>query len=390
MIPETKYRMANDLYFLVFCFELVLYLNFMLLTRGLRGMQKQVVCLQQLKATLPLTVILLTGVVLLSTAADSTDLNVIQKNLQSSGQELASLPNDRSAMLGLILIVSGALFRAGLLPVHFPNRLPLKEVTHLQAVMAILIPVAVGLLIMVLVVSQVIEVNLSSVEQLLFFLSLIVLTVAAGLLLVEKEWKGILYLIVIQSAGVFLALLSAVCWKWRHESLAAETVSIQQAMRVYTPALLFIWVAVIGLACFLDSLGQRRSAILYPEQLRGLIFDQRLSGSAAVILLALLMGIPGSAAFLLNWQVVVYLFEIHQEASKGTLAIVHAGYLGLSIVLIVSTTLVAFTCAKLILLICFAKPLARYRQRPHRGLALICYGCVLGALLFSLQYLLKF
>ncbi|WP_145232337.1 hypothetical protein [Gimesia algae] len=382
--------MVNDLYFLVICFELVLYLNSMLLIRGVRGIVRQAAFLQLLKSTLPLTIILLTGVVLLSTAADSSDLGVIQKNLETSGLKQASSLNDYSVMLGLILIISGAVFRVGLLPIHFQNRLLLKETSHFQAMLATLFPVAAGLFFLVLVVSQVMVVNLSSVEQLLYFLSLIILASSAGLLLVEKEWKGILHLIIIQSAGVFLALFSAVCWKWRHESFSDEPVSIQQAMRAFTPELLLIWLAVFGLACFLDGVGRRRSALVYPEQLQGFLIDQRLLGSAAVVLLALLMGIPGSAVFIMNWQAVLSLFEIHQEASKGAMAIVHTGYLGLNIVLIFSSTLVAFTCAKLILQICFAKPLTRYRQRPHRGLVLICYGCVIGALLFSLQSMVGF
>lgn len=390
MIAETEYRMANDLFFLVICFELILYLNSMLLIWGLHGEERQAAFLQQLKSTLPLTVILLTGVVLLSTAANSMDLEVIQNNLQISEQKQASLVNDYSVMLGLILIISGAVFRVGLLPVHFQNRLLLKETSHLQAVMAILLPVAAGLFFLVLVVSQVMVVNLSSVEHLLFFLSLIILASSAGLLLVEKEWKGILYLIVIQSAGVFLALFSAVCWKWRHEMVANEPTSIQQVMRGFTPELLFIWLAIFGLACFLDSVRRHRTVLVYPDQLQGIFNDQRLLGSAAVMLLALLMGVPGSAVFLMNWQAVLSLFEIHQEAAKGTMAIVHTGYLGLSIVLIISSTMVAFTCAKLILQICFAKPLTRYRQKPHWGVALICYGCLIGALLFSLQSMVRF
>ncbi|MCA9019861.1 MAG: hypothetical protein KDA74_06965, partial [Planctomycetaceae bacterium] len=103
--------MANDLFFLVICFELILCLNYLLLIRGMDREKRQEAFLQQLKSTLPLTVILLTGVVLLSTAADSTDLGRIQKNLQTmqtTGLSQASLLNDYSAMLGLILIISGA------------------------------------------------------------------------------------------------------------------------------------------------------------------------------------------------------------------------------------------------------------------------------------------
>ena len=116
--------------------------------------------LQQLKANLPLTAILLTGVLLLSTAADSMDLGSIQNYLETSELSQASLLNDYSAMLGLILIVSGAVFRVGLLPVHFQNRLLLKDATCLQAIMAILLPVAVGLFFLIQVVSQVLVVNL--------------------------------------------------------------------------------------------------------------------------------------------------------------------------------------------------------------------------------------
>lgn len=390
MIPETKYRMANDLYFLVICFELVLFLNSMLLTRGLDGEKRQTACLQQFKSTLPLTVILLTGVVVLSTAADSMDLGNIQNYLETSELSQASLLNDYSAMLGLILIVSGAVFRVGLLPIHFQDRLLLKETTHLQAIMAILLPVAAGLFFLVQVVSQVLVVNLSSVEQLLFFLSFIILVSSAGLLLIEKEWKGILHLIAIQSAGVFLALFSAVCWKWRHESSAAESVSIQQAMQTYIPELCVIWLAIIGFACFLDAVERRRSMLVFPDQLQGFLLDQRLLGSAAVVLLALLMGVPGSAVFQMNWQAILCLFEIHQEALKGTMAIVHASYLGLGMVLIVSSAMVAFTCARLILQISFAKPLTRYRQKPDQGMVLFCYGCVIGALLFSLRSVVNF
>ncbi|WP_417386845.1 hypothetical protein [Gimesia sp.] len=382
--------MANDLFFLAICFELVLCLNSLLLIRGMDRETRQAAFLQQLKSTLPLTVILLTGVVLLSTAADSTDLGRIQKNLQATGVSAASLLNDYSAMLGLILIISGAVFRVGLLPIHFQNRLLLRATSHLLSIITVLLPIAVGLCFLVLVVSQIMVANLSSVEQLLFFLSLIILASSAGLLLIEKEWKGILHLLAIQSTGVFLALFSAVCWKWRHESLDAETVSIKQAMQSYLPELCFIWLAIIGLACFLDSVGRRQSPIVFPDQLQGFFLDQRLSGSAVVILLALLMGVPGSAVFQLNWQTVLSLFEIHQEASKGTMAIVHAGYLGLCLLLIVSSTIVALTCAKLILQIGFAKPLSRHRQKPRRGLVLFCYGCVIGALLFSLQGIVRY
>ncbi|WP_154935189.1 proton-conducting transporter transmembrane domain-containing protein [Gimesia maris] len=382
--------MANDLYFLVFFFELVLFLNFILLTRGLDGEKRQAAMLQQLKSNLPLTAILLTGVLLLSTAADSMNLGSIQNYLETSELSQASLLNDYSAMLGLILIVSGAVFRVGLLPFHFQNRLLLKETTCLQAIMAILLPVAVGLFFLIQVVSQVLVVNLSSVEQLLFFLSLVILVSSAGLLLIEKEWKGILQLIVIQSAGVFLALFSAVCWKWRHESSATESVSIQQSMQSYIPDLCIIWLAIMGFACFLDAVGRRRSALVFPEQLQGFLPDQRLLGITAVVLLALLMGFPGSAVFQMNLQAIRCLFEIHQEALKGTMAIVHAGYLGLGIVLVVSSAMVSFTCARLILQISFAKPLTRYRQKPHRGLVLFCYGCVIGALLFSLRSVVNF
>ena len=128
--------MANDLYFLVFFFELVLFLNFIFLTRGLAGEKRPAAILQQLKSNLPLTAILLTGVLLLSTAADSMNLGSIQNYLETSELSQASLLNDYSAMLGLILIVSGAVFRVGLLPFHFQNRLLLKETTCLQAIMA--------------------------------------------------------------------------------------------------------------------------------------------------------------------------------------------------------------------------------------------------------------
>jgi formate hydrogenlyase subunit 3/multisubunit Na+/H+ antiporter MnhD subunit len=155
-------------------------------------------------------------------------------------------------------------------------------------------------------------------------------------------------------------------------------------MKESVPEFLFAYLALLGLACLLDSVGGQRSGLRYSEQIQGLISDQRILGCAAILLLVVLMGIPGFSVFQLKWQTMQALFEIHQGTSTETMAVVHAGYVGLSVMLAISSAIVTFLCGKMVMQICFTKPLARYRNITDKNMAFACYCCVIGLLLFNL------
>lgn len=376
--------MFKDLFFLVLGFELVCDLISMFLLCCIRVKHKQAETLLLFKSSLPLTLILLSGAVLLSASVGSSDLESIHHALERIGSEQRLVLNHSMPVLGIILIVAGAAFRMGTLPFQFRLGEPLKALPYWLITLSAIISVCAGASFLILFSNTIAVINLSYTEQALFFIALIVLTATAGLLLVEKELKMVLVLIVLQITGVFFAQLSAVCWKWRHESLGAESISILDVMQESVPEYLLACLVVIGLACLLDSIGGRRSEIRYADQIQGLISDQRLLGAAAVLLLAVLMGVPGFSIFQMKWQTMQVLFEIHQGTSAGTMAVVHAGYLGLAVMLAISSAIVAVLCGKIIMQICFAKPLTRYRHIPQKGMAFICYCCIIGLLIFHL------
>ncbi|MCA9015663.1 MAG: hypothetical protein KDA77_10065 [Planctomycetaceae bacterium] len=381
--------MFQDLFFIVLGFELVCYLISMATLCCTRVEHKQAAMLLLFKTSLPLTLMLLSGVVLLSAAAGSSDLDSIQRSLERIGPEAGLVLNHSLPFLGIVLIVAGAAFRMGTIPVQFRLREFLKELPCWQITLSTLISVCAGAFFLLLFLNSIAVINLSYAEQVLFFLSLIVLSVTSGLLLIEKDLKLVLVLLVIQMTGIFFAQLSAVCWKWRHESLGADSISILDVMQESAPEYLFSYLVIFALACLLDSMGGRRAEIRYAEQLQGLLSDQRLLAAAAVLLLAVLMGVPGFSIFQMKWQTMQSLFEIHQGTSAETMAVVHAGYVGLTVLLVFSSAIVAFLGGKLIMQICFARPLTRHRQIPDKSMAFICYGCVIGLLMFNLRWIME-
>ncbi len=375
--------MFNDLYFLVLAFELTLYLVLWLIVCRIQFKHKKHTALL-FKAALPLTAILFSGVVLLSASVGSSHLDTIHKYLSKVGEESGLLWNHSIPALGIVLIVTGITFRMGVIPVNFRIGVFLKEMPFWLSTLSALISICAGAVFLILFVHQVAVIYFGYTEQILFFMALIVLTSTAGLLLIEKELKITLILIVMQITGVFFAQLSATCWKWRHEPFGGDAISIPEMMKEFSPELIMIFLAVFGLACLLDSLGDRQTEIRYQEQLRGLIGDQSFLGSVAVVLLATLAGFPGFSAFRMKWQTLQTLFEIHQESAAGMLATVHSGYLGLAVVMLISSTIVAFVCVKLMIQICFAKPLARYRHTVQKRMALICYCCLIGSIILNM------
>jgi len=376
--------MFNDLFFLIFCFELTLYLILWLTVCQIPVKHKMdSVCLL-FKSSLPLTMILFSGVVLLSASVGSAHLDSIQHYLSKASQENRSLMSHSIPALGIVLIVVGIAFRMGTIPVNFHSRGLLKAMPYWLTTLFALISVCVGSAFLILFVNKITVIDFGYTEQALFFIALIVLASTAGLLLVEKELKVTLQLMIMQITGVFFAQLSVTCWKWRHDLYGGESVSILDMMNEFSPMFLFSFLAVIGLACLLDSLGSHQSATMYPDQLQGLISDQRLLGAAALVLLATLMGFPGLSAFRLKWQVLLSLFEVHQEQSLGAMATIHTGYLGLAVLVLVSSTIVAFVCAKLMVQISFAKPLARNRLIAQKKMAFLCYCCVIASLIANL------
>ncbi|WP_339730242.1 proton-conducting transporter membrane subunit [uncultured Gimesia sp.] len=376
--------MFKDLYSLVISFELVCYLISMLTLCCIRVKQKQAETLLLLKSSLPLTLILFSGAVLLSASVGSSDLEFIHRTLERNSSSPGLVLNQSMPALGIVLIVAGAAFRMVMIPAQFRLGESLKELPYWLITASAVASVGAGALFLMLFINSIAVFNFSYSEQVLFFLALIVLSATAGLLLVETELKMVLVLLVLQITGVFFAQLSAVCWKWRHESLGADSISILDLMKESAPEYLFSYLAILGLACLLESIGGQRAEIRYPEQIQGLISDQRILGSAAVFLLVVLMGVPGLSAFQLKWQAMQALFEIHQATSAGTMAVVHAGYVGLSVLLVLSSAIVTFLCGKMIMQICFTKPLARYRDIPDKSMAFICYCCVIGLLIFNL------
>tara|TARA_R110002095_G_scaffold166683_1_gene144614 strand:- start:475 stop:1620 length:1146 start_codon:yes stop_codon:yes gene_type:complete len=381
--------MFNDLYFLVLAFELTLYLKLWLIVCRIPSQHKKHTALL-FKSALPLTAILFSGVVLLTASVGSSHLDSIHNSLSRVSEERGLLWNHSIAALGIVLIVTGITFRMGVIPVNFRIGALLKEMPFWLSALSALIPLCAGAVFLILFVHQIAVIYFGYTEQILFFMALIVLTSTAGLLLITQELKTTLVLIVMQIAGVFFAQLSATCWKWRHEPFGGDAISIPEMMQAFSPELIMILLAVFGLACLLDSLGDHHTEIRYQEQLQGLIGDQRFLGIAAVILLATLACFPGFAAFRMKWQTLQSLFEIHQESAAGMLATVHSGYLGLAVVMLISSTIVAFVCAKIMIQICFAKPLARYHHPIQKRMALICYCCLIGSMILNLGMMVDF
>ncbi len=377
--------MLNDLFFLVLGFELTLYLLMLLTLSRIQVEHRKRSALLFFKSTLPPTMVLFSGVALLSAATGSTQLASIQNALQRLSQESGQLLSRSLPALGIILIVTGIAFRMGAISTNFRSREILKEVPYWTSILSVLVTVCAGSTFLVLFVTQIAVIYFAYTEQVLYFIALIVLTASAGLLLIEKELKTTLVLIVMQTTGVFFAQLSAVCWKWRHASVEREAVSIQDLMYGFFPEILFSFLAILGLACLLDCLGSEKSEVRYQNQIQGLIIDQRLLGIAAVFLLAILMGFPGFSEFRMRLQTLRSLFEIHQEVSTGMMTTVHLGYLGLAVLLLISSTIVALSCAKLIIQICVTKPLTRYRQIKHKKMAFICYCWVVCLLIYNLK-----
>ena len=376
--------MFKDLYSLILSFELVCYLIPMFALCGIRVRHKQAETLLLLKSSLPLTLILFTGAVLLSASAGSSDLGLIHRILERNKPEPGLVLNQSIPALGIVLIVAGTVFRMGTIPVHFKLGESLKKLPYWLITLSAIISVCAGAFFLILFINSIAVSNLAYTEQVLFFLAVIVLSVTAGLLLIETELKMILMLFVFQISGVFFAQFSAVCWKWRHESLGGNSISILDVVKESAPEYLFSYLSILGLACLLDSIGGQRSAIRYSEQIQGLISDHRMLGSVAIFLLLVLMGVPGFSVFQLKWQTMQTLFEIHQGTSANTMAVVHAGYVGLAVLLAISSAFVAFVCGKMIIQISYAKPLARYRAIPDKSMAFICLCSVIGLLIFSL------
>ncbi|QDV53917.1 proton-conducting transporter transmembrane domain-containing protein [Gimesia fumaroli] len=376
--------MFKDLYTLILSFELVCYLISILALSWIRAKQKQTEALLRLKSSLPLIVILFSGAVLLSASVGSSDLESIHRALKRNQPEPGLILNQSMSALGVVVIVAGIVFRVVTISVQIRLGDSLKALPYWLMTLSAITSVLAGALFLVLFIDSIAVFNVSYIEQVLFFLALIVLSATAGLLLVESELKMVLVLFVLQIAGVFLAQLSAVCWKWRHESSGADSSSILDVMKESAPEFLFAYLALLGLACLLDSVGGQRSGLRYSEQIQGLISDQRILGCAAILLLVVLMGIPGFSVFQLKWQTMQALFEIHQGTSTETMAVVHAGYVGLSVMLAISSAIVTFLCGKMVMQICFTKPLARYRNITDKNMAFACYCCVIGLLLFNL------
>lgn len=337
------------------------------------------------KSSLPLTIFLLSGVALLSASVGSVQLSSIQHYLSNASRDSDSLLSHSIPALAIILIMAGIVFRMVTIPANFQGRILLKAMPYWLTTLFTLISVCAGAVFLSLFVNKIAVIDLGLIEQILFFIALILLASTVGLLLMEKELKVTLILFIMQIAGIFFVQLSVACWKWRHDLLAGESVSILEMMNEFWPIFMFSFLAVAGLACLLDSLSTHQSVIIYQDQLQGLIYDQRLPGGAAMILLATLMGFPGLSVFQLKWQTLLSLFEIHQEQSTGAIATIHMGYLGLAVLLLVSFAVVAFLCAKLMIQICFARPLGRNRFIAQKRMAFIFYCCVIGSLIFNLR-----
>lgn len=377
--------MFNNLYFLIFCFELTSYLILWLIVSQIPVKHKIDSAFRLFKSSLPLTIVLLSGVSLLSASVGSVDLKSIQHYLTNAISDNDSVLRQSIPALAIILIITGMAFRMGTLPINFQNRVLLNALPYWLTILFTLISVCVGAVFLVLFVNTITVFDLGFVEQTLFFIALILLASTAGLLLIEKELKVVFVLIIMQIAGVFFAQLSVACWKSRHNFTGGESVSILDMMNEFSPMIGFSFLAVMGLACLLDSLSTHQSVIRYQDQLQGLIYDQRLLGGAALILLATLMGFPGLSVFRLKWRAIQSLFAIHQEQSTGALATMHTGYLGLAVLVLISSAVVAFVCAKLMMQISFARPLGRYRLSAQNRMAFFFYCCVIGSLIFNLR-----
>lgn len=382
--------MLNDLLFLVFSFELILLISSGLTLSQIRPDKRDSAARLILKTSLPIALLLLTGTIFLVAAANSTSLIEIQAYLNSITPQQSSGLSHSIPALGILLVVMGSIFRMGVIPVQFSLRSLLNESWCWVSTGTLLLPLTAGLCFLILLASQIGVIKSAELEQIFYFSALIILTVSTGLLLVEKQLRGLLDLLIIQTTGVFLALLSTVCWRWRHATGNPESGSILEIIQEYAPELLFSYITVAGLAFLVDALAQRRTEIRNPVQLQGLFSDQRLAGTAAVILLITLIGFPGLPAFRLKWQTLLLLLEIHQTSMTGTMATLHTGFLGLALVVAISSALTAFVCARLLFLIIFARPLARHRRIAHRGMIIACYCCVIGSLIFSLKMIVNF
>lgn len=377
--------MFNNLYFLIFCFELTSYLILWLIVSQIPVKHKLDSAFRLFKSSLPLTIILLSGASLLSASAGSVYLSSIQHYLTNASSDNDSLLRQSIPALAIILIIAGMAFRMGTIPVNFQNRVLLNALPYWLTTLFTLISVCAGATFLVLFVNKITVIDLGILEQTLFFIALILLASTAGLLLIEKELKVALVLFIMQLTGVFFAQLSVACWKSRHHFTGGESVSILDMMNEFSPMTGISFLAVMGLACLLDSLRTHQTVIRYQDQLQGLIYDQRLLGGAALILLATLMGFPGLSVFQLKWRAIRSLFAIHHEQSVGAIATIHTGYLGLAVLVLVSSGVVAFVCAKLMVQISFARPLGSNRLSTQTRMTYFSYCCVIGSLIFNLR-----
>ena len=381
--------MLNDLLFLALGFELILLCNSGLTLAQIPQLNRPLAAQLMLKSSLPLTLILLSGTILLIAVVDSTRLTDIHSYLNTISPRPGASGNHSLPALGILLTLLGCVFRMGAIPIHFRQQELRTEIPCWISTTTLLIPLTTGLSFLILIGSQIGVVESALLEQIFYYCALITLTVSSGLLLVEKQLRGLFDLLLTQTTGVFLALLSAVCWRWRHASENPESGSILQAIQEYAPELLFSYLTLAGLAFLIDALAQQGTKIRTPEQLRGLFADQRLAGIAAVLLLLTLAGFPALAVFRLKWQTLILLLEIHQPSMTGTMATLHAGYLGLAVVVAISSALTAFVCIRLLIQVCLAQPLTRHRQRSHRGMLIACYCCLIGSLIFSVKVMLN-
>lgn len=376
--------MFKDLYSLAFGFELACTLISVGLLWFVRVSQRQFGALLILKSSLPVSLILFSGVVLLTAALGTSELASLQRELSRITPVPGQVMDHPVPALAMVLIVAGVTFRLAVMPLHFLLEKNLRELPCWLISLSGISVVCVVVLFLLPFINTITVVNLRYSEQILYFLGLMILIATAGLLLIERDLKRVLVLMILQLVGVLFAQLSAVCWQWRHATIQNEENSIFDVMKLSGSDYLYSLVAILGLACVLDCVGQARSTEKYPEQIQGLISDQRMLGSVLILLLLFLMGVPGFAMFEIKWQVMQTLLEIHQGSLTGTMAVLHNGYTGLSVILAISSAAVAFVCGKLIMQISFMKPLARYRELSNVRTAIVAYACALSILIFSI------
>lgn len=374
----------------MFCFELTLYLILWLMVCRAPAKHNRDSVSLLFHLSLPLTLILLSGVVLLSASVGSADLDSIQQYLSKASQEDNPLLSHSLSALGIVLIVAGIAFRMSTIPVNFYSREHLKTMPFWLSTLFTLISVGAGSTFLILFLNQIAVIHFGYTEQIIFFIALMILATTTGLLLIEKELKVTLILMIMQIVGMFFVLLSVTCWKWRYDLSGGASTSILDRMNEFSPMFFISFLAVMGLACLLDSLSSQQSEIVYQDQLQGLIGDQRLLGSAAILLLTVIMGVPGLASFQLKWQTLLSLFQVHQEQSSQALPTIHLGFLALAVLMLISCTTVAFVCGKFIIKVGFEKPLARHRILTQKRMAFFCYCCLILALLFHLKWVANF